>query len=179
MKFYMSKYFSIMYAVGIIMCASVLLLFVWGSIFVAESDDAAGLFLFSLLPLGVIVILLRDMNRDALAKVYFNRDGIHKEGWFGLRAFISWEECKEIGVLAMDVGGYGIRNWKFWLCFSKTKSHNPLSHTYFWDGIKTKKHGEPDNIIMLEYRPEVLDEVLRYVGKDQIRNLHLIRLREK
>ena len=117
-----------------------------------------------------LVEAIREMRIKGLPWISFALDGIRMEWKLGVHEFIPWESCVDIGILIADYGGNRYSCMRYWLYFSK----NILSYKQLTARKKPKL--KQSDFIMIEYRPEVLEELLKYIDKDNIRNLHLLKI---
>ena len=76
---------------------------------------------------------------------------------------ITWDEFKYIGVGEL----YNLGHYEFLMYFSKV----PLKRIYFSTSSTIRQTG---NHFFLVYREGMLEEVLKYVGKDRIRHIERI-----
>ena len=112
---------------------------------------------------------IREMRLKGFPWVSFASDGITMVWKLGVHEFISWNECVDTGVFIADYGGNRYTCMRYWLYFSKDIL------TYKQLTAKKRPKLKQSDFIMIEYRPEVLEELLKYIDKDDIRNLHLLK----
>lgn len=121
------------------------------------------------LMLSSVFIAIKEMRIKGFPWVSFESDGIRLRWKLGVHEFIPWKECLDVGIFIADYGGSRYTALRYWLYFSTTiLTQKQLD-------IRKRPKLRQSEFIMVEYRPEVLTEVLKYVPKEQIRNLHLIK----
>ena len=167
MKFRKSPYYLFMYLTGIVFSVFVIV----GGI-VLTIIDPYGIIELHLLQilLGGIILFetLRIMRPISCPWIFFSNAGVSRHANLGPHIHIPWEECTEIGIISAKFAGGKHHGPLIWIYFSK----NPLID----EQIRSLKKPNlpPTDLIMIEYYPDVLNEVLKYIPKDRIRNLHLI-----
>lgn len=124
--------------------------------------------LMSFLMLLSIVEAIRQMRLKGFPWISFSLDGIRMDWKLGVHEFLPWEKCLDVGVFIADYGGSRYTALRYWIYFSTTVLTQKQLNT------RRRPKLRQDEFIMVEYRPDVLNEVLKYIPKDQIRNLHLI-----
>lgn len=97
--------------------------------------------------------------------VYIDSFGVRKKSAFGYDKSLSWKDCVDIGIVRYDIGSWGIHHWVVWIYFSKDKLS--LDQTLNIRRIEFKDN----TLIMLVYKEEVLNEVLKYIEKEEISNI--------
>lgn len=167
MKFRMSPYYIPLQIAGIILSAITIL--AWGILLLSDypSSFSSYVFLISLSCVFLIAIILQ-MRKISFPWIIFSESGVQKKWILNVNTFISWRDCAEIGIILAQLGGGKHQGTLRWIYFSKT----PLALS----PIQAKKEQllTRNDLILIEYYPHVLSEVLKYVPKNQIRNLHLL-----
>ena len=167
MKFRMSSYYTLLLTVSAFLFILLICFFGLLFLFVRRS------FVFFLVIIAMnfwgLVDVFRLMRIRGFPWISFSSTQVSIDCCMGVHKFIPWDECKDIGVLRADFSVGPIRQWRKWLYFSRM----PLTDNLVYR-CRKQPNFKQDEFIMVEYRPEVLTEVLKYVPKDQIRNLHLL-----
>ena len=125
------------------------------------------LFMIFLMLLSVL-IAIKEMRIKGFPWVTFEANGVSLKWKLGVHEFLPWEKCLDIGVFIADYGGSRYTALRYWLYFSTTILTQKQLDT------RKRPKLRQSEFIMVEYRPDVLNEVLKYIPKDRIRNLHLI-----
>lgn len=166
MKHRVSPYYLSMHRCGIIFSALVIIGGIVQTLLFPEYSDIG--ILLSVLGGILLVDLIRNMRLISAPWVTFSDQGISRTWTLGVSANIPWDQCAEIGVVTARFTT-GIHHGALhWLYFSKTALSRNQSCP-----IKQKDLKSPD-LILVEYYPKVLNDVLNYIPKEKIRNLHLI-----
>jgi len=166
MRFRMSEYSITLIRLSIIIFSFFVCLCCVGAILLPSGRGTLGM-MTAISAIGLISSI-QGAQLTGFPWISFDASGVKKKWLFNVNNSILWTECADIGVLRTDVGSWGIHNWRYWIYFSKV----PLTHNQIFgkENLKTIN----GQFIMLEYRPAVLDEILKYIEKGQIRNLHLL-----
>lgn len=116
-----------------------------------------------------ILIAVKEMRIKGFPWVSFALDGIRMSWKLGVHEFMPWEKCLDIGIFIADYGGSRYTALRYWLYFSTTiLTPKQLN-------ARRRPKLKQSEFIMVEYRPEVLEELLKFINKDDIRNMHLLK----
>ena len=113
--------------------------------------------------LGILLILLE--RKKVFSYVTINSLGIKCECIFSKDVFLSWEDCIEIGIARHNQGGWVTTTWIYWIYFSKIHLSSKQ--------LKSPQSQMNDDYVRLQYRVEILNEVLKYQEKSFVKNMHL------
>ncbi|SMC78808.1 hypothetical protein [Papillibacter cinnamivorans] len=164
MRFRAAQYGLLLFNVGFIVFGALTFLFLLGAICIPNGRVA----LLIMTGLGLVMVgMLRYSARDTHAWIYIDSAGVKRKWLFGVNDAIAWDECADIGIAKIDVGAYGIHHWIYRLYFSKVLlTQQQVQNS---QNIKLNR----SDCIMVDFSQEVLNEVLKYVDREKIRNLHL------
>ena len=166
MRFRESEYSVAILSIAIAICTLSSIMCFAGAYFLAYA--CVEFLIMATVSIAGLALTLYGAKLTGFPWISFDASGVKKKWLFNVNNSILWTECTDIGVLRTDVGSWGIHNWRYWIYFSKV----PLTQNQIYgrENLKTIN----GQFIMLEYRPAVLDEILKYIEKGQIRNLHLL-----
>lgn len=115
--------------------------------------------------LVVCLLGINDFHRARfrfLLTLNITEQGVSRYCYMSNKLFIPWRECLYIGICKNSSDKYPTN----WICVSKIQLSEKC--------INNIRKINYRSSIIIQYRPEILDEILKHVDRDQIRNLYLL-----
>lgn len=164
MKFRISPLTRSMFIVWFALMGAFSIAFIWMMINYPNSRMAMFIML-CVSGSGILMVYVE--RKKAFSIISFDTIGITSKCILSKDIHISWDECADIGIARHNQGGWASIYWIYWIYFSK-------------DRMTDKQMKQPQAIInneyiRLQFSDELLDEVLKYIDKDRIKNLYLIK----
>ena len=170
MRFRMCPYFVALHVCGVVVSMVTVAFGIWfWCCGIPGSDNRELGNIFAVLGALFGLETLKLMRAVSFPWFFFSQHGVKKEWLFKVHVFMAWEECAEIGMIYAKLAGGRHHGPLNWIYFSRV----PLTDEQL-NAQKRPRFKQAD-FIMIEYRHEVLEELLKYIDKDDIRNLHLLK----
>lgn len=134
------------------------------------ANNFLGLIFMLVLTFSCAIGIVLELRHLGFPWISFSETGIHVDWHLKVHATMNWSDCKEIGILLANFGSRRT-GYLTWIYFS----NRPLTYHQ----IRAKEsikffRCRREELILIEYRPEVLEELLKYVPEERIFHLSLL-----